>query len=152
MEIRPIRSNEDHTAALETIDRLWGVPVGTPDGDVLDVLTVLVDAYENTRWPIEALDPVDTIKAHMEATGRTQSDLAKVVGSRSRASEIIARKRPLTINMVRDLASEWHLPVATLIAPYNLKESAPPKQSSPVRKARTKRLRKTKTRRGRIVA
>ena len=142
MNIRPIRTDEDHRAALETIDRLWGAEVGSAAGDALDVLTILVEAYENTHWPIEDRDPVDTIKAHMEATGRTQSDLAEVIRSRSRASEIIARKRPLTINMVRNLASEWHLPAALLIAPYALKTAGARKggrqgaRSSKVRKLR----------------
>ena len=120
MDIRPIRTGKDHTAALREIERLWGAEIGTLDGDKLDVLATLVDAYENIRWPIEALDPVETIKAHMEATGRDQSDLAKVLGSRSRASEVMARKRPLTLGMVRKLASNWHLPADTLISPYRL--------------------------------
>ena len=140
VDIRPIRNDEDHRAALETIDRLWGSEPGSPKGDALDVLTILVDAYESTRWPIEDLDPVDTIRAHMEATGRNQSDLAKVVGSRSRASEIIARKRPLTINMVRNLASDWHLPAALLIAPYVLKTTGAKKRAP--RGAKSSKLRK----------
>jgi len=137
MNIRPIRNDEDHRAALETIDRLWGAKAGSPDGDALDVLATLVDAYESTHWPVEALDPVDTIKAHMEATGRTQSDLAEAIGSRSRASEIIARKRPLTISMVRNLASGWHLPAAVLIAPYDLKAPAARKGNRRAKKPRT---------------
>jgi HTH-type transcriptional regulator/antitoxin HigA len=142
MIIRPIRNDEDHRAALATIDRLWGAKVGSPDGDALDVLATLVDAYENTRWPIEAVDPVDTIKAHMEATGRNQADLAEVIGSRSRASEIIARKRPLTINMVRNIASEWHLPAGVLIAPYELKTPSAKKGTRRATRPRSTKLRK----------
>jgi HTH-type transcriptional regulator/antitoxin HigA len=138
MDIRPIRTGKDHTDALREIERLWGAEIGTPDGDKLDVLATLVDAYENIRWPIEALDPVETIKAHMQATARDQSDLAKVLGSRSRASEVMARKRPLTLSMVRKLAANWHLPSDTLISPYRLGEKA-----SAGRKTRKKRNQKT---------
>ena len=134
MDIHPIRNDDDHSAALDLIERYWDAPDGSEEADALDVLAVLVDAYENTRWPIEALDPIETIKAHMVATGRSQADLAKVVGSRSRASEVIARKRPLSINMVRSLASEWNLPVALLIAPYNLKKTAAAKHAAPAKK------------------
>jgi HTH-type transcriptional regulator/antitoxin HigA len=114
MEMRPIRNDKDHSAALEMIESLWGADAGTPDADKLDVLVVLVDAYENDRWPVEALDPIETIKAHMEATGRNQSDLGKILGSRSRASEVIARKRPLTINMERAVASSSRIADCTL--------------------------------------
>lgn len=135
MEIRPIRNDKDHAAALDLIERLWGAPDGSPEADALDVVSILVDDYENSRWPIKEADPIETIKEHMAATGRTQADLAKLVGSRPRASEIMSRKRALTINMIRNLASEWHLPVTLLIAPYNLKRSAPAKQAVQTKKA-----------------
>jgi HTH-type transcriptional regulator / antitoxin HigA len=138
MDIRPIRTDEDHANTLKIIDSLWGAEAGTPEGDKLEVLIILADSYESTRWPSEPSDPVDTIKAHMEATERGQSDLAKLIGSRSRASEVMARKRPLTINMVRNLASDWHLPVSLLIAPYDLKKSTSRKSRKPLRRSRTK--------------
>jgi HTH-type transcriptional regulator / antitoxin HigA len=124
MHIRPIRTDKDHTEALKEIEHLWAAKRGTPEGDKLEVLAVLVDAYEKTRWPIEALDPIETIKAHMQATGRTQADLAKALGSRPRASEVMARKRPLTIDMVRKLATAWHLPADLLLAPYATEKPA----------------------------
>jgi HTH-type transcriptional regulator/antitoxin HigA len=149
MDIHPIRNDEDHAKALDLIERLWDAPEGSPEADKLDVLAILVDAYENVRWPIKALDPIDTIKEHMVATGRNQADLSGVIGSRSRASEVMSRKRPLTINMVRKLASEWHLPAELLIAPYSLKKDGrskkavkPPRQTKktasrkPARKSR----------------
>jgi len=123
MDIHPIRNDADHSAALEMIERFWDAPDGSKEADALDVLAVLVDDYENTRWPIEVLDPIETIKAHMVATGRNQADLAQIVGSRSRASEVIGRKRALTLGMIRNLESEWNLPATLLIAPYNLKKS-----------------------------
>lgn len=153
MEIRPIRTDKDHAAALEQIERLWNAPKGSRDADALDVLTVLVDDYENTRWPIEPLDPIDLIKAHMVATGRNQTDLAGIVGSRPRASEIIARKRALTIGMIRALESEWHLPAALLIAPYNLKQVSGSKQAaSAKKKLGRKRRQKPVSNRGRSAA
>jgi HTH-type transcriptional regulator / antitoxin HigA len=124
MRIRPIRTDEDHTAALKEVERLWGAKPGTPEGDDLDVLTTLVGVYENARWPIKTPDPVETLGAHMEATGRSQSDLARVLGSRPRASEIMARKRRLTMSMVRKIASDWQLPAAVLIAAYPLKKTS----------------------------
>jgi HTH-type transcriptional regulator / antitoxin HigA len=132
VRIRPIRTDEDHTAAVKEIERLWDASPGTPEGDALDILTTLVGVYENARWPIKTPDPVDTLRAHMEATGRSQSDLAMVLGSRPRASEVMARKRRLTMNMVRKIASDWELPIAVLIAEYPLKKSS-------ARKARRQR-------------
>jgi antitoxin component HigA of HigAB toxin-antitoxin module len=127
MNIHVIRNDEDHAAALGMIERFWDAPDGSKEADALEVLAVLVDDYENARWPIEALDPVETLKAHMVATGRNQADLAQLVGSRSRASEVIARKRALTLGMIRNLESEWNLPATLLIAAYDLK--SPPKAS-----------------------
>lgn len=124
MEIRPIRNDKDHAAALALIERFWDAPEGSPEADALEVLSVLVDDYENSRWPIQDLDPIELIKAHMGATGRGQTDLAQIIGSRSRASEVIARKRALTIGMIRSLSSEWHLPATLLIAPYDLKKAS----------------------------
>ena len=141
MHVRPIRTDKDHAAALKEIERLWGAGPGTPEGDTLDVLTVLVDDYENSRWPFKALDPVDTIKAHMEATGRSRADLAKVIGSRPRASEIMSRKRALTINMVRNLAREWNLPPELLIGPYKLRKRPSGGSRGQAKVSRSKRAR-----------
>lgn len=146
MKIHPIRNDEDHSAALALIERLWGAADGSPEADTLEVLSVLVDDYENTRWPIEELDPVETIRAHMVATGRSQADLADVIGSRSRASEVIARKRALTLGMIRSLESEWSLPATLLIAPYNLRKAAPAKQIAAKKTGRKRRHQRTATR------
>jgi antitoxin component HigA of HigAB toxin-antitoxin module len=134
MEIRPIRNDKDHAAALRLIERFWGASDGTREADALDVLATLVDVYENSRWPVGKLDPIAAIKEHMAATGRTRADLAKVLGSRSRASELMARKRPLTINMLRALASQWHLPAELLLPPYDLKSAGTRKTAAPTRK------------------
>lgn len=120
MEIRPIRNDEDHAEALKEIERLWGAELGTEDGDRLDVLITLVSAYEDRRWPVAAKDPVEAIQGSMAFEGRTQSDLAALLGSASRASEILKRKRPLTLSMIRRLNAEWHVPADLLVKPYEL--------------------------------
>ena len=120
MDIRPIRNDEDHAAALAEIERLWGAPLDTPEGDRLDVLATLVEAYEEKRWPIAAADPIDLIEFAISDMGRTQAELGRLLGSRSRASEILKRKRPLTLSMVAKLHEEWHIPAEALIRPYHL--------------------------------
>jgi HTH-type transcriptional regulator/antitoxin HigA len=123
MEIQPIKTDKDYREALKEIDRLWLSPEGTPEGDRLDVLIALVVAYEEKHWPPEPetlSDPVEIILAHIDVTGRTQDDLAKRLGSRSRASEILNRKRALTLEMIRKLEREWKIPAELLIRPYKL--------------------------------
>jgi len=124
MDIRPIRNDDDHTAALQEIERLWGAAPGTPEGDRLDVLVTLVDAYENERWPIEAGDPVDALTYAIEEMGRSQVELAKVLGSRSRASEVLKRKRALTVEMIRAVNEAWGIPTEVLVRPYRTSEAA----------------------------
>jgi HTH-type transcriptional regulator/antitoxin HigA len=119
MEIRPIKSDEDHRAALEEIERLWGAAEGTPEGDRLDVLATLIDAYENKRWPVVDMDPVAAIEAAMAHEGRTRADLAALIGQ-SRATEILQRRRPLTLPMIRKIATAWHVPEQILVRDYRL--------------------------------
>lgn len=122
MDIRPIRREVDYDWALAEIERYFSnVPEqGTPEADRFDVLAELIEAYENRHWAIEPADPVDTIRYRMETLGLGQSDLAQVVGSRSRASEILNRKRPLTLAMIQRLHDQWGIPADALIAPYHL--------------------------------
>lgn len=115
MDIRPIRTDEDHEAALREIETLWGAPLGTPEGDRLDVLATLVEAYEEKRWPAPKADPVDMLKFTMEQNGYSQTDLAGLLGSRARASEILNRKRSMTLNQIRVISRAWRIPVALLI-------------------------------------
>ena len=130
MNIRPIKCEADYDAALAAIDRLMGASPDTPEGDEIDVLTTLVEAYEAERWPIEAPDPVSAIEQIMEARGLLQKDLATVIGSQPRASEVLRRQRPLTLPMIRALSAEWGLPADLLVREYDLAaaqtESQPP--------------------------
>jgi HTH-type transcriptional regulator/antitoxin HigA len=120
MELRPIVTDEDHREALKEIDRLWDAGDGTPEAARLDAIVTLVVAYEQKRWPVEPLDPIETIEAHMQWNGYTQADLARLIGSRSRASEILSRKRPLTLAMIHKLHEQWKIPAELLIRPYKL--------------------------------
>ncbi|MCE2424707.1 MAG: transcriptional regulator [Pseudomonadales bacterium] len=120
MDIRPIKTEDDYDAALVQIDRLMGAPPDTPEGDRLEVLVTLVEAYEGVHWPIEAPDPISLITHIMEANGWRQKDLAVLIGSQPHASEVLRRRRPLTLSMIRALSTEWNLPVDTLVREYPL--------------------------------
>ncbi len=115
MEIRPIRTDEDHESALREIERLWDAAPGSEDEDRLDILATLVDRYERARWPIAPAAPLDVLKFMMEQNGRTQADLGHLLGSRSRASEILTGKRDLNLDQIRLLAREWHIPAGALV-------------------------------------
>ena len=120
MEIRPIRSDRDHAEALAEIERLWGAAIGSPEGDKLDVLATLVEAYEEKRWPIEAPDPVDVLRYAISDLGHSQAELAELLGSRPRASEVLKRRRALTVDMVHKISTKWHIPADVLVRPYRL--------------------------------
>jgi HTH-type transcriptional regulator / antitoxin HigA len=115
MDIRPIRTDTDHDAAIARIEALWEARPGTPEHDEIEVLSVLVSTYEDGRWPILPPDPVEAIKFHMEQNGLQQKDLASVIGSVSRASEVLSRRRPLTVAMIRHIHAAWSVPLASLI-------------------------------------
>jgi HTH-type transcriptional regulator / antitoxin HigA len=118
MDIRPIRNDEDHVAALREIERLWGAAAGTDDGDKLDILATLVEKYEENHWPIvDTSDPVDLLNYAIEELGHSQAELAEVLGSRSRASEILGRRRPLTVEMIHKISQAWKIPADLLVRP-----------------------------------
>jgi HTH-type transcriptional regulator/antitoxin HigA len=119
MDIKPIKTDADHEAALREIEQLWGAAEGTPESDRLDVLVTLADAYEERRWPLEELDPVDAIEAAMAHDGHTRADLAALIG-KNRATEILKRQRPLTLPMIRRISAEWHVPEALLVKEYTV--------------------------------
>jgi HTH-type transcriptional regulator / antitoxin HigA len=124
MEIRPIRTKADYRAALKEVERLWDADPGTPDGDRVDVLVTLVEAYEATHYPIPAPDPIAAIEFMMEQKGLTRHDLEPAIGSRGRVSEVLTRKRPLTLPMVRELSALLQIPAEVLIQPYATRSAA----------------------------
>jgi HTH-type transcriptional regulator / antitoxin HigA len=133
MELRPLRNDRDHAQALAEIEHLWSAAPGTLEHDRLEVLGLLVNAYEDLRWPIEPGDPVAAIRFQMEQAGHTQADLPKLLGSRSRASEILSRKRPLTMEMAVKLHRAWRIPAECLLSeqPGGRAASARPRSTRP---------------------
>lgn len=116
-ELKPIRSEEDYEAALKELERLWGAPAGQPNGDRLDVLATLIDAFERERFPMDPPDPIDAIKFRMEQQGLTRKDLEAVLGTRSRVAEVLNRRRSLSIGMIRGLHTQLGIPADVLIRP-----------------------------------
>jgi HTH-type transcriptional regulator/antitoxin HigA len=115
--LRPIRTEADYQAALAEIERLWGARLGTPEGDRLDVLATLIDAYEAEHDPVDPPDPIEAIRFRMEQQGLTRKDLERVLGTRTRVSEILNRKRSLSIGMIRRLHAELGISADVLIRP-----------------------------------
>jgi HTH-type transcriptional regulator/antitoxin HigA len=124
MEIRPIRTKSDYRAALKEVERLWEADPGTPDGDRVDVLVTLIEAYEATHYPIPAPDPIAAIEFMMEQKGLSRRELEPAIGSRGRVSEVLNRKRPLTLPMVRELSALLQIPAEVLIQPYDTRSAA----------------------------
>src|SRR5690606_5593586 len=118
MEIKPIKTESDYNHALERLDQIFDAMPGTPEGDELEVLGILIDQYENEHFPIGMPNPIEAIKFRMEQLGYNQSDLANVVGLKSRASEILNKKRKLSLEMIRKLHAEMRIPTEVLIQAY----------------------------------
>jgi len=119
MEIKPIKNETDYQAALDEIESLFDAAPDTPEGDRLEVLTTLVEAYEERHYSIPMPDPIEAIAYHMESRGLTRRDLEPFIGSRARVSEILNRKRPLTMEMIRNLHKGLGIPAEVLIQPYH---------------------------------
>jgi HTH-type transcriptional regulator/antitoxin HigA len=115
MIIRPIRTDEDHAAALQRIDRLMDAKAGTPEADELDVLVTLVEVYEERRFPIADPDPVSAIQFRMDQMGLTRKDLEPLLGSRGRVSEVLNGRRALSLQMIRRLNHELGIPLESLV-------------------------------------
>ncbi|CBS87187.1 helix-turn-helix domain-containing protein [Azospirillum lipoferum] len=124
MDIRPIRSDEDHATALEEIERLWGADPDTDDGARLEILMMLVDAYEEANHPIPPSDPISAIEFMMDQRGLTRHDLEPMIGSRARVAEILNRKRALTLPMIRRLSEGLKIPVDILVRDYPVQRAA----------------------------
>lgn len=122
MDIRPIVTEADYDWALAEVEQYFErepVP-GTPEAARFDVLSALIENYEAKHWSIEAPDPIEALRFRMEQAGYTQADLARLLGSRSRASELLARKRGLSMEQAYKLFQEWRIPAEILIRPYHL--------------------------------
>jgi HTH-type transcriptional regulator/antitoxin HigA len=116
-DIKPIRTKRDYEAALKAVERLWGAKVGTPEGDRLDVLATLIDAYEAEHYPMDPPDPIEAIKFRMEQQGLTRRDLEEIIGTRTRIAEVLNRKRGLSITMIRRLHERLGISADVLIRP-----------------------------------
>lgn len=123
-DLKPIRTEADYDAALEEVERLWGAKSDTPDGDRLDVLATLIEVYEAKHYPMDPPDPVEAIQFRMEQQGLTRKDLEPIFGTRNRTSEILNRRRGLSIEMIRQLHDRLGISADVLIRPSRLEKAA----------------------------
>jgi len=127
MNIKPIKTEADYESALKEIETLFGAEPGTPKGDQLDILITLVEAYENEHYSIPLPDPIEALYYYMETRELSRIDLEEYIGSRARVSEILNRKRSLTLSMIQRLYEGLGIPAEVLVQPYKL---APAHKSS----------------------
>jgi HTH-type transcriptional regulator/antitoxin HigA len=118
MTLRPIKTRKDYQNALLRLEKIFDAKQGSSEGDELEVLGILIDTYEKNHFPIDFPDPIEAIKFRMEQMGYNQTDLASVVGLKSRASEILSKKRKLTLEMIRNLHDTFNIPTNVLIQSY----------------------------------
>jgi HTH-type transcriptional regulator/antitoxin HigA len=116
-ELKPIRCEGDYDEALAEVERLWGAKLGTPEGDRLDVLATLIEAYEDKHYPMDPPDPIEAIKYKMEQQGLTRKDLEPMIGTRTRVAEVLNGKRNLSITMIRNLHAKLGISAEVLIQP-----------------------------------
>ncbi|MCQ3002613.1 transcriptional regulator [Pseudomonas syringae] len=116
MNIKPIRSEADLADALKRLEELWGAPLNSPEGDELDILAVLVEKFEEEHFPMPASDPIEAIKFRMDQQGLTPRDLEPYLGSSGRVSEVLNRKRKLSLGMIRRLHDGLQIPYESLLA------------------------------------
>ncbi|TMX39469.1 helix-turn-helix domain-containing protein [Vibrio parahaemolyticus] len=120
MQVKPIKTVDDNRAALARIEQLWDAEPNTPEGDELEVLATLVEAFEEAHYPIAPPDPIEAIKFRMEQQGLEDKDLVPFLGTRSRVTEVLKRQRRLTINMIRKLHEGLRIPLDILVKEYQL--------------------------------
>lgn len=118
MNIKPIKTEQDYQDALNRLEEIFDAKSGTSEGDELEILGLLIDDYENKHFPIDLPDPIEAIKFRMEQLGYTQNDLSKILGQKSRASEILNKKRKLSLEMIRKLNQILNIPTNVLIQAY----------------------------------
>jgi HTH-type transcriptional regulator/antitoxin HigA len=124
MDVKPIKTEADFRATMAEIESLWNAEPGSPEGDRLEILLALVESYEARHHPIPPSDPIDAIEFMMDQRGLTRRDLEPLIGHRGRVAEVLNRKRPLTIDMIRRLSAELHIPAEILIRDYELNRAA----------------------------
>jgi len=122
--VRPIRTEKDYDAAFKEVERLWGAKSGTPDGDQLEVLATLIEAYEDRHYPMDPPDPIEAIKFRMEQQGLTRRDLEPLIGTRTRVAEVLNRRRGLSIEMIRRLHKVLGISAEVLIRPSRRNKAA----------------------------
>jgi HTH-type transcriptional regulator/antitoxin HigA len=118
MKIKVIKTEEEYNQALNRLEVIFDAPVDSIEGDEAELLAILIENYEDEHYPIEAPDPIEAIKFRMEQMDMDNNDLAKVIGYKSRVSEIFNRKRKLTLKMIRNLHEKWNIPYESLLANY----------------------------------
>jgi len=120
MNIKPIKTEKDYDKALERLEMIFDVPANTKDGDEAEILSMLIDNFENEHYPIGAPDPIEAIKIRMEEMNLKQKDLVGVIGGKSRVSEILNKKKRLTVDMIRELERILHISASVLVNNYNI--------------------------------
>lgn len=118
MNINVIRTEEDYQQALKRIEEIFDAPVESLEGDEAEILTILIEKYEDENYPIDPPDPIEAIKFRMEQLDMKKNDLAEIIGYKSRVSEIFSRKRKLTLNMIRNLHDKLKIPYDSLLSDY----------------------------------
>lgn len=118
MKFSILKTDEDYKNALGRLEEVFDAPADSKEGDEAELLVLLIENYENVHYPIEAPDPIEAIKFRMEQMGKTNKDLAEIIGYKSRVSEILNRKRKLSLNMIRNLHEKWKIPYESLMVDY----------------------------------
>ncbi|WP_310993427.1 helix-turn-helix domain-containing protein [Aequorivita marina] len=122
MELKPIKTDKDYRDALERLEIIFDAPINTKEGDEAEILSLLIENYENEHYPIEAPDPIEAIKIRMEELNMRQKDLVGIIGGKSRVSEILNRKKRLTVDMIRDLERILQISASVLVGNYQLEQ------------------------------
>lgn len=122
MQLKPIKTDADHEAVLNEIERLWGAAEGTADGDRLEILTTLVEAYEEAHFPMDMPDPIEAIKFRLEQQGVDKKALIGIIGNRTRVYEVLRRDRALSLTMIQKLNQQLKIPAESLIRPIRVRK------------------------------
>jgi len=135
MDIKPIRGEADYERALRRVEELWNSPEGSPESDELDILATLIEAYEREHYPIELPGPIEAIKFRLEQKGKDSSALIGIIGQRTRVYEVMRGKRPLSLNMIRNLHEKFDIPAEVLIQPARRGRKVVHRSSARLRRA-----------------